>query len=98
MRQGGLRSHASLRGRQQGDLCWTYRCQRMLRIVVMRIVIRRAWDSKKPQGFSDWLRKSERAPMQTHEVENSYGSVLVSINFCSWIYPLATASMPASTT
>jgi hypothetical protein len=43
-------------------------------------------------------RDSERARAQTHEVENSYGSVLVSINFCSWIYPLATPSMPASTT
>ena len=32
---------------------------------------------------------------QTHEVEKSYGSVLVSINFCSWIYPLATPSVPA---
>ena len=53
---------------------------------------------KTPGVFRLALRKSERAPMQTHEVENSYGSVLVSINFCSWIYPLATASMPASTT
>ena len=34
-------------------------------------------------------------PRQTHEVKNSYGSVLVSINFCSWIYPLATPSVPA---
>ena len=39
----------------------------------------------------------EKFIVQTHEVENNYGSVLVSINFCSWIFPLATPSVPAST-
>ncbi|CAK0784936.1 hypothetical protein CVIRNUC_008141 [Coccomyxa viridis] len=33
--------------------------------------------------------------VKVHEVENSYGSVLASICFCSFIYPIATASIQA---
>ncbi|CAL5228910.1 g12131 [Coccomyxa viridis] len=32
---------------------------------------------------------------RVHEVENSYGSVLAAICFCSYIFPIATASVPA---
>ena len=33
--------------------------------------------------------------VQVHEVKNSYGSVLAAICFCSYIFPIATASVPA---
>jgi len=31
---------------------------------------------------------------QVHEVENAYGTVLAAICFCSFIYPIVTASVP----
>lgn len=33
--------------------------------------------------------------VRVHEVQNNYGTVLASICFCSFIYPIATASMQA---
>lgn len=33
--------------------------------------------------------------VQVHEVENSYGSVLAAICFCSYIFPIATPSVQA---
>ena len=34
-------------------------------------------------------------PLQEHEVEHAYGTVLAAICFCSFIYPIASASLPA---
>ena len=35
------------------------------------------------------------AVQQEHEVEHAYGTVIAAICFCSFIYPIATPSLPA---